>query len=443
MEAERADRAVRDVRSSRSVPDGDRSDRTRVSAPEAGPGARSPLTLRDNETMTTVEAAAREARTYRASPAYDLVVFDRLEAAERALLGELTSDPSFYGVLRPADGETRSLRAVDRDTALLFLTLREPAPVPAYVRRTSGGDGDRAVQELVMDGVLEVWNGSEFVSGGRGAALILGTQDQGAGDGRLGTLSVSALRYGAALELEDRHALAARLYGYNRVPLSPQWAERLPDHHAVLRYVGGERKDAWGAFAPAQPAEAGGWIPFNRRDRDGQRRRNGRQTGHKLYISPLPHSLPEAFATMIAVLDHFPVLQFKLGGDAGGVLRPDKLVAYFTDAVALAEAGQALADRLAGLPAQGVPFSAELGGDGLLSWGVDPPPGERPLSWLPTESWRYWVVRRLAVALIEARRGGVDRGMPPERFALERLRMEGVDVERWVPSASMWREGER
>jgi hypothetical protein len=395
------------------------------------------------ETMATVEPATREARLYRASPAYDLVLFDRLEAAEQALLGELTRDPSFYGVLRPADGEIRSMRAVDRDTALLFLTLREPAPVPAYVRRTGEGDGDRAVQELVMDGVLEVWDGSAFVGGGRGAALLLDGDQLTAGGGRLAGLSAAALRYAAALALDDRHALAARLYGYNRIPLSPHWVERLPDYRAVLAHVGGERPDAWGAFVPALPAEPGGWIPFTRRNRDRHPRRNGQSSGHKLYISPSPTALPEAFAGTVEVLDRFPVLQFKLGGDAGGVLRPDKLVAYFADADVLAEAGQALADRLTGIPAQGVPFTAELGGEGLLSWGIDPPAGERPLSWLPAESWRYWVVRRLAAALIEGCRGGVDEGMPPERFALERLRLEGVDVERWVPSASMWRRGEQ
>src|ERR1700743_3498190 len=41
-------------------------------------------------------------RRRRANPAFELVLFDRLPAAERRLLDALTGDPEHYGVLRPA-----------------------------------------------------------------------------------------------------------------------------------------------------------------------------------------------------------------------------------------------------------------------------------------------------------------------------------------------------
>jgi hypothetical protein len=126
---------------------------------------------------------------------------------------------------------------------------------------------------------------------------------------------------------------------------------------------------------------------------------------------------------------------FKVGADAAGLLRPDKMVAYFDNFEALAAVADSLADALAGVSAHGVPFSAEITSDGLLSWGVDPPREERPPGWSGGQSWRLWVTNRLAGALLAARGQGVEE---PWRFALERLRVEGVDVERWVPASSLW-----
>ena len=48
----------------------------------------------------------------------------------------------------------------------------------------------------------------------------------------------------------------------------------------------------------------------------------------------------------------------------------------------------------------------------------------------------------MAAALLRAQRE--DSGdVAPWRFALERVRRQGVDVDRWVPSATLWREGDR
>jgi hypothetical protein len=121
-----------------------------------------------------------------------------------------------------------------------------------------------------------------------------------------------------------------------------------------------------------------------------------------------------------------------------GLLRPDKLVAYFTDQETLMSVADRLGERLRGMTAHGVPFTAAIDGDGLLSWGVDPPAAARPLSWQPQQSWRSWISLALAGALLEARQGGAD--VPPARFAVQRLGLEGVDTERWAPSPTLWRE---
>src|SRR6185295_16193880 len=100
-------------------------------------------------------------RELRANPHYELVLSDRLEPELRRSLADLEKDPGFYGVLRSRSGSGTSVKAVDRDTALLFLTLREPGPLPSYVRRIP--DAADTVARLVADGVLEIATEGGFV----------------------------------------------------------------------------------------------------------------------------------------------------------------------------------------------------------------------------------------------------------------------------------------
>jgi hypothetical protein len=118
-----------------------------------------------------------------------------------------------------------------------------------------------------------------------------------------------------------------------------------------------------------------------------------------------------------------------------GVLRPDKLVAYFATLDAVERAAAALAPRLRGIDAHGVPFTTALTSDGLLSWGCDPP----SLSAAPArESWRLWVTNRLADALMRAK-VNPHAGVAPERFALARIALDGVDPDSWAPASVAWR----
>jgi hypothetical protein len=99
----------------------------------------------------------------------------------------------------------------------------------------------------------------------------------------------------------------------------------------------------------------------------------------------------------------------------------------------------ALAERLtpllAGVPAHGVPFTAALTADGLLSYGIDPPPAARIDGWSATSerSWRVWIARWLARTIERQRRDEPDHP-EPWAYALDRLRFEGVDPHTWTPA---------
>lgn len=153
---------------------------------------------------------------------------------------------------------------------------------------------------------------------------------------------------------------------------------------------------------------------------------------YKLYVSPQPEYLPATFERTLEVLTDTAAQAFKVGADCYGFLRPDKLVIYFSSRNDALTAATLLQSTLAGIAAHGVPFTAEISTDGLISWGVDPPTGTRLLPW-EGSSWRRWLTDRLAAALIAARDAAV--ALPAWQFALDRIAIEGVDPQTWLPEA--------
>ena len=249
------------------------------------------------------------------------------------------------------------------------------------------------------------------------------------GTGHIAELSLNAVRYGQGLMLDDSTALSRRLYGYNRLPLSPDWQRRLPSADSVAAfldvqaggYIGRHLKDKWIELADMQ------WLHWRSRYSASHDQRR-----YKLYISPVPDQLPETFATAVRVFGDMNVPAFKVARTTAGILRPDKLVAYFERSTDMHAVGAHLASALYGIAVQGVPFTGTDDPAGLLSWGVDPPLGSRRLRHQPT-SWRQWVTDRLAGALMVAGSSPAS-GREPWEFALRRVALAGVDIMTWKPT---------
>lgn len=364
--------------------------------------------------------------TFRANPTYDLVAYDRLPASEQARLADLAHGGDFYGVLV---GGQQS-KAVDPETALLVLSLRSPGRIPTYVRSQLGAEAARSVAELVLDEVLEIETPDGFVSGPAAQAHVF--DDHGRTEAPahpLGALSQRALQYAEALDHLPHEALALRLYHFNALPITASWRRRLRDAEAVTDWLqgAGALRDAW---ERVRSEETPGWISWRLR---------GTPVAHlpyKLYISPLPDALPDAFFRVVRALERLSVPAFKIGADAAGVLRPDKFVAYVASFSHLADVGRTLQGELRGIDPQGVPFTAPIDEAGLLSWGMDPPASARTFAGDARASWRHWVTQRLATALVAARNGDAEGAA--WRYALDRLRLERVDTNRWVPDQAIW-----
>jgi hypothetical protein len=223
------------------------------------------------------------------------------------------------------------------------------------------------------------------------------------------------------------------------VPLTPDWQRRwghLADAREQLG-LGAGSPVASLLFEHFVEVEHPAWHMWQRSDRLNTA--SAAALPVKLYISPHPEALAQVTSLVVELLVRARVPAFKLVRGGLGLLRPDKLIAYLENSEQMLAVASLLAPALRGCRAQGVPFSCALGDDGLLSWGSDPPSGQRLLDWQRVESWRSWITRRLAFALVQARGSGAS---PSQccRFALERLRLDHIDIHTWSPTPAVWCE---
>jgi hypothetical protein len=376
--------------------------------------------------------------TFCANPSYELLPFNRLPSDQQELFAALKGDPDFYGILRPREGDALPVKSACKDTALLFMSLQQAGSLPSFVCSENSEAINREIVELVLDGVLQILHAGELVHGPAGFDAVCEAYERAdvnkdAGN-EIAQLSRDALLYAQALPFTEANALSARLYSYGRVPSTPFWKRVFSNEAAVRRCLlldDGEKNTIqlagrWEEL-PADP-QNDGWFFWQSRKSSSNRR----VAAYKLYVSPHPGSLRDAFEAMVPALESSGANAFKVGKDLSGVLRPDKMVAYFSRFEQLHEAARLIQTRLGGCPAQGVPFTAQIDTP-LVSWGADPPFEKDVPAWLARQSWRLWITNRLAVALVSAKRESSRSALEPWRFALERLSLEGVDIETWTP----------
>lgn len=368
---------------------------------------------------------------FRSSPRVELRHLGDLAAEQREKFAELESDPDFYGLFVPKPPLTMNVKSVGVQTAELFRALTTPAPLDDALLR----DGEMI--DLVLDGIFEIEHGAHFVSGADAFSVVCSPSADAPPHDAAARLSREALLHAQDLVTADPSTLGDALYLYNRIPLTPFWRSRFSSADAILAHIGADRGSLRALLEREWIAGAGGrgWLHWSSRaslpyDADA--------VTWKLYVSMRPERIRDAFEVVVRVLAGFPGVPFKIGDSAAGMLRPDKLVTYFRSREELAAAADVFRRELAGCEAQGVPFSAGLDDTGLLSWGVDPPDTDRALQWLGRDSWRTWVVRRLASALAMGKAAQHDGAVEPWRFALERARRHGIDVDTWTPSATLW-----
>ena len=338
-------------------------------------------------------------------------------------------DPELYGLFVAKPPFTMNVKSAAKETAELFASLATPARIGAALLDDTEYAAD--VVDLVLDGILQIESSHGFVSGADAMPLVGGPVRDATG-----ALSCHALMHAQELETSDPQTLAMALYRYNHMPITPFWRTRFAGRDAVLEHLGANRGTLKAILEREWTSSEDGsawlsWTAVNAPELNGDR------ASYKLYLSPRPECIRDAFEVLVRVLAESPA-SFKMGMNAADLLRPDKLVAYFATREQLDHVATRLQRELAGCDAQGVPFTATLDDSGLLSWGVDPPETERVARWLQRTSWRLWLVQRLGGALAVAKAARTPAAVEPWRFAVARIERLGVDVESWTPTAALW-----
>jgi hypothetical protein len=258
------------------------------------------------------------------------------------------------------------------------------------------------------------------------------------GSGVVASVSLEALHYGQEICRFGCLNIASRLYQYNSAPLSPAVCRALPTSQALDEFLGLSGSECLGPLVREHWVqvtrwwESGPWCSWASRvvsdpaDLD--------PLLYKLYISPRWEYIGTAIRRCLPILAEIGAPVFKWGRELIGILRPDKFVVYFRSRESLHQAADRLLTALRGVPAQGVPFTAELGGDGLLSWAKDPLPVGNVTGTRDRQSWRQWVCGCLAESLAATCPVAVD-GVEPWERALDRIRHNGVDPRSWT-----WRD---
>jgi hypothetical protein len=369
----------------------------------------------------------RQARL-RSNPRFRLVPCDGLQTPELNAFGCLRDDPDFFGILVPPQASALPIKSVSRDAALLFLALTEPACLPHLLTSLFGSSANDRLRQLVLDGVFEVELEGQFASG---PAVLqkLSHETCGHPSSRVAQLSSDAIAYAAALESLAVHDVAARLYLFNAVPSTLALHRRFASDDRLLSFLSesGDTARRLQSTWSSEPVSESWLAWFNAGPVPGET--------YKLYVSPMLDDLPAVFAIAVEAFAKVQCSHFKLGRGAYGALRPDKLVAYFARLDQLQTAAELIKASARGARAQGVPFSAPIDPDGLLSWGMDPPRFEQVLTWQQQQSWRQWLTGRIAVYAMGAKEAGTD----VQAFVRRRIALDGVDPSDWTPDLGIWR----
>lgn len=380
---------------------------------------------------------------FRANPNYELISYDRLPPSQQDYLQDLFKDEDFYGILQPINSNQTGLgiKSVCQKTALIFLTLQQPGTIPTYLKKLHPEKTDKLISQLVINHILQVKNQDKFVSGIEAINLqkfcVQVNSDKLLGTGKIAQLSLDALKYAQALAINDSSKLSARLYFYNRVPITSKLLQLYPSETEIAKYLQISHHYELEKIIKKQ------WREVNSTQGDNFWRiwkfvdnldslDSYKKAIYKLYISPTFEVLGDIFPTLVKIFTDLQIPQFKVGGkQIAGLLRSDKIIAYFDDFESLKKAADLIISSLPNTPAQGVPFTSELDNNGLLSWGIDPPSKEKLLKWQERESWRVWLTNRLAIGILSAKLS--NSSLEPWEFALYRLEGEGVEPKTWQP----------
>ncbi len=360
---------------------------------------------------------------FRANRDYEFVVYDQLGDEEKQYFEKAFNiGADAFGVFKPRGQNGLTLKLANKDVASLFFHLQEKETLPGYIKYSKDPEINRQIVNLVLENIIEMESGDDFISGATSYPYLYEKPSiKPAATNYLTSLSLDAVHYAALMGIQDLNLLSNSLYCYNRLPLSISWEKKLETTNSVIEYLG---------IVETEHQKGPNWIqkPEQKDDRwfywRCRSQANHGKSIFKLYLSPHPDSMKNIFPLLVDTVSDTKAFSFKIGNDAYGLLRPDKIVLYFDTKEDALAAGGILKTAFNDLPVQGVPFTSQLDERGLVSWGIDPPQS-------PGLSWRFWITNRIAKYITDVQR---NKKIPAEKVSelvLKNLEKDEINILNW------------
>jgi hypothetical protein len=348
---------------------------------------------------------------------------DQLHTATRASLASLIEQTQAEGFLLPRDNKTFSLIPVrsplgsvmERASSCLALSDALSA-VPAS-----------ELQLLFTHGVLGIKTSDGTVSG-PAAHVVLKYKGSGQFPTPLSTdqLSFAALQHASRLPVAEPMTVASRLYCFNSYPGFK--SQELQDATLQVQRLA---ESSWeGIFKPRTPSPSNpGWYLFDALRRDNPKRST--RHGAKVYISPTVADVSRCLSRLVEILPSVDFETWKVGRKSYGITRSDKICVYFSSLAQAQKAAQVFVRELAGIEAQGVPFTQQQDSTGLVSIGIDPSQSASLPKFAIQSSWRLWVSRKMGAAIALAK-SSPDYPLSPVQAGLWAVHLLGIDPDGWA-----------
>ncbi len=384
---------------------------------------------------------------YRLNPVFSLTSPDELDPDLRRKYDKLAKKKSDYYILHAPPEAKLSVKIINNELAHFLNQLKKPSylnEVEGSFRQGSREDQEQFISGLLLNSVLEAEMVGEFISGVNAMNRILGVGPSFAGTADssktyIQLLSERALHFAYHSALKNPRDISFLLYDFNRLPLSRRWLNRFPDQKSVTGFFDLDQNDTWPGMPPEIKTSSSGqegshrerfhrfWRYWRRRDR----KRPRSELSYKVYLSFKPLELAGIFREVREIAFDAGAYAIKLPRVLTGLLRPDKLIVYFTDYLSASEfAGRMILQTVDNTP-HGTPFTFQLDPENSgITLGVDPP-RERS----ERLSWRLYLTAKLALAIQGARRDHTGDYLD---YIYTHMRTIGVDSKNWRPASDHW-----
>lgn|GEM_PF-6123399 len=377
-------------------------------------------------------------KKFKTSSHFQLIEWNEVPEIIRNSLYELYDELEVYGVFMPSNSSGFLPKVAYKEVALVYFHLLHHRNLPRYIQMLNEQKTRETLVQMVLDDILQIEGEDGFQGGTQSVSALFGDYfgKEENYSVYLNQLSLEAIRFAMALPNTPLKILSQKLYTYNAFPIpEPEGILEKPHFEALSFVFNNLSEEEKAEFAkiwlrPSQNRNSG-WINFHRAQSQTIMGRNSNKSNFKLYLSPIFTDLPLVFKRIQTHLNSSQAFSFKFGENQRGLLRPDKFVLYFHSSEEALDTGHFLAGILSDLPVQGVPFTRQIGGTGMVSFGMDPPLQE-VIQEIEGGSWRAQLADILASSILVCKKKELDMESSL-KYIKAQLYAHNIDPINWSP----------